>query len=109
MVPQGSVQLEALPEKVFGKGETLVVCYRGATHLLLNSKRLPEERVGVSLSRCSLLTSEGGVNFIGNAKESPRELITYLNFRLGSFTFPFPLLSLLLYFQRGHFYAILGR
>ena len=85
------------------------MCYKEETQILRGPGRQVEERLGVSLSDCSSVSVEGTINFIGVNKTHPKELITYFDRQMGSFTFPFNIYCILLYFNNNRFYAFLGR
>lgn len=96
---------ENKPEKLFMRGDSLLIGLRNETQIygLLNGAL--EDRLALGLSRCSSV----GQDFIGINRDNNKELVTYIDRKLGSFTFEFRICSILLYSHKDKDYAIIGR
>jgi hypothetical protein len=97
------------PEKVFMRGDVLLIGLKNETQIYRLSDSAIEDRLAVNLSKCSSVALENNHNFIGINRDNNKELITYINKKLGSFTFEFRIFSVLLYSHNNKYYSIIGR
>lgn len=106
---QRIVACEAKPERLFLKGDRLILGLKGLTHIYrLKKSHSVDERLAVTMTKCSAVNIEDALNFIGAARDS-KELVQSFGGKLESATFEFRIHSLLLINHGGKFFALLGR
>lgn len=103
------MECETKPEKIFCKGDVLLVGFKGFTQLAKWKSRVLAEKLEKTFTKCSLLMIEEQNNFVAINSANPYELYSYIGKKEQTVKLDFKISSILLYFCTTKYYCIMGK